>query len=210
MQGSWFISATDTGVGKTFVANLLIKEAAKTIPEQEIAYYKPIQCGEDTDMDYIQRQNPRINVYCTYNLKHPSAPDFAAKLEGIEISTQKIKHDFEAIRSKHQFVIVEGAGGLAVPLNDKELISDLIVGLGIPLLLVLRPDLGTINHTSLSVEHARARGINIKALIIAESTLPDAYPDAKFKDEQQAAVSAAISRQTGLPAFKISSLYIPK
>lgn len=161
-----FVSATDTNVGKTFFAAELIKYLIhnQKFKVNEIAYYKPIQCGYPTDYDWVRERCPGIEVYYSYCFKEPASPNFAAKLENIEIDLKKIQKDFIEIQKKHRFVIVEGAGGLAVPINGQALIVDITKTLNLPLILVTRRDLGTINHTLLSVSFARNMGISIKGL----------------------------------------------
>ena len=139
----------------------------------EIAYYKPVQCGKPSDIDWIQSQQPELATYNSYDLAFPASPDYSSSLENIEISLNKIKADFEQIKNKYQFIVVEGAGGLAVPLNSQDLVSDIARVLALPIVLVIRPDLGTINHSLLSIEHARARDLEILGLMIAQSRQPD-------------------------------------
>ncbi len=168
-----FISATDTGVGKTFYSVKILKDLlASGYKLKELAYYKPIQCGDDKDYDIVVKDINGIATYCSYDLHYPASPHYAAAKENIEIKLEKIRDDFKEINSKHKFVIVEGAGGLAVPLNKNgDLVSDIIRVLDLPLVLIIRPKLGTINHSLLSIEHARAKGLDIQGIIVSEMDL---------------------------------------
>lgn len=174
---SLFITSTDTGIGKTFFASVLIKEILekKLFKAEEIAYFKPIQCGREfrneefaTDYDCISRENPEIAVFNSYFLGYPAAPNLAAKLENITIDIKKIKEDFKNLKKQFKFIIVEGAGGLAVPITDDYWISDLAKDLNLPIVLVIRTALGTINHSLLSIEHARNKKLEIAGIQVSD------------------------------------------
>ena len=173
MSQNLFISATDTGVGKTFHSVKILKELlASGYKIEELAYYKPIQCGDSKDYKVITQDLGNIATYCSYDLHYPASPHYAAEKEGIVISLEKIRNDYQEIAVKHKIVLVEGAGGLAVPLNSYgDLVSDIPRVLGLPVLLIIRPNLGTINHSLLSIEHARAKGLTILGIIVSELAL---------------------------------------
>jgi len=159
MPSSIFISATDTDVGKTYTSIAILRQLIDS--GLEPAYYKPVQCGKPGDIEAVTAALPQLAVYNSYDLDYPAAPSFAAEQEGMGIDISRFIDDFKKIQSKHQLVIVEGAGGLAVPITGSYLVSDLVKDLELPLVLVTRPNLGTINHTLLSIEHARAKGIDL-------------------------------------------------
>lgn len=165
-----FISATDTGVGKTFYCKEIIRYflANSIYQAKELAYYKPIQCGPDKDYKQISESLPEIKTYCSYDLQTPASPNFAAKIENIEINLGKIQEDFDDIKKKHKFIVVEGAGGLKVPLNDKDIVSDLAKVLNLPTVLIIRPNLGTINHSLLSIEHLQNHNLQLEGIVIAD------------------------------------------
>lgn len=196
MHKKLFISATGTDVGKTFFSNLILKKLLKT--GKDAAYYKPIQCGFPTDIELIKSSHPHAATYNSYTLKTPCSPDYAALLESIEISTEKILADYKKFSEKHEYLIVEGAGGLAVPYSKSELISDLVSKLELPLILVISPRLGTINHSLLSIEHARSKNINILGLLVA-------YFD-QISDIEKAAIES-ISRISGLGIINLEDLF---
>lgn len=165
-------------MGKTFFSNLIIKSALQTFSADQIAYYKPIQCGKEfsgeingyeADFEYIKRHNPGIAVYNSYFLSQPAAPIIAANSGGekIDIDLSKIEDDFKKIKSQHKFVIVEGAGGLVVPIKENFLVSDLIKLLDLPLLLIIGSKLGTINHSLLSIEHAKSKNIELLGFVMS-------------------------------------------
>ncbi|MEX0721314.1 MAG: dethiobiotin synthase [Balneolaceae bacterium] len=155
-----FVSGTDTGIGKTIISAMLMSALDAT-------YWKPIQAGleEETDTEFVQRvaeiPDQRI-ISEQYRLKTPMSPHAAADIDKLEISIQ----DFSLPEFKTKHLIVEGAGGLWVPINWKESVLDLIVHLEIPVLLVARSGLGTLNHTLLSLEALRKRNIAIFGVIL--------------------------------------------
>jgi dethiobiotin synthetase len=166
-----FVTGTDTGVGKTVVSAALawtLKQAGK-----KIIVMKPVQTGTDSggliDIEFVQKvieTNHPLNEVCPYRFPHPLAPSVAASLMGEKIDLEKIKSAFYKLSSTHDTVIVEGAGGLLVPITEDYLMSDLAFDLKLPLIIVSRPSLGTLNHTLLTVESARARRLEILGIII--------------------------------------------
>ncbi len=200
-----FITATDTGVGKTFFSQRLLEEAALHLDRREIAYYKPIQCGKDkkelfgnifyeADYQCIERSCPDIDSYCTYDFAYPASPDYASALENTIIDINKIVEDFKKLEKDYKFIVVEGAGGLAVPINDKELISDIARALALPTLIVSRPVLGTINQTLLSIEHAQNKGLKVHSLIMAEE---NSVSEAMIEEQLKASMES-IERLSGI------------
>lgn len=172
----FFITGTDTGVGKTVItAGLLGTLRKRSIDAIAI---KPVQSGgilrekqvisEDAyfyrvvaDLPYSQRE---LNPIC---LQAALAPAVAAEVEGVTIHMETILDHFHKISAEHQLTLVEGAGGLLVPLVGTEVtVADLAVSMDLPLLVVARPNLGTINHTCLTVAYAKARGLKIAGIII--------------------------------------------
>ena len=154
-----FVAGTDTNVGKTVVAACLVRALSAD-------YWKPVQSGlifsndSATVMQLTGIYTNRIHP-CTYALQAPLAPHEAARREGINISLE----NFNFPQSTNP-IIVEGAGGLLVPLNDNHFIIDLIIKLHLPIILVTRSGLGTINHTLLSLEILRNRGLTVSAVIM--------------------------------------------
>ncbi len=154
----YFITGIDTDIGKTVVAAAFV-EALKA------DYWKPVQAGglEHSDTKVVQEliSNEQSHFFEeTYRLNTPASPHYAAELDGIEI-------DFEAfslpLTSNH--LIVEGAGGLFVPLNKDYLIIDLIQKLNLPVILVSKNYLGSINHSLSSIDALQRRNIPIFGII---------------------------------------------
>jgi dethiobiotin synthetase len=215
LKKSFFISATDTGVGKTFFSVRIINKLidSGSFDKKDLAYFKPVQCGEElskagsrTDFSYVSEQTG-VDVFNSYFFKAPASPHYASSLEAIDISLEKIKDDFDKLTQKYKVVVVEGAGGLAVPLTKDFLVSDLIKTLNLPLLLIARPDLGTINHSLLSIEHARNKELAILGIIFSESN-PDlglsyTISDHEFLEGQRINSKKTILGRTGLQEINL-------
>ncbi len=155
----YFVTGTDTGVGKTVAASWLMLAL-------DGEYWKPVQAGLDgeTDEQAVRRLTglPSARFHeSIYRLKAALSPHEAAGREGITIDTARLK-----LPRHRRPLIVEGAGGLLVPLNAREFMIDLIAGLGLPAVLVARTAQGTINHTLLSLEALRRRRIEIAGVIL--------------------------------------------
>jgi len=154
----FFITGIGTEIGKTIVSAVLTEAL-------EADYWKPIQSGDldNTDSMKIQRwiSNPHTRIHPErYRLNQPLSPHASAALDGVEIKVS----DFELPRTDRA-LIVEGAGGLLVPLSLQETMLDLIEYLQLPVILVVRHYLGSINHTLLSLEVLRSRGIALAGVV---------------------------------------------
>ena len=163
-MSAYFVTGTDTNIGKTFVSGLLCKHF-------NAAYFKPIQSGTatgDDDCKTVQElaELPTTKIFRPiYSYQAPLSPHRAAMLEN-----QVIDFDKLTLPSEHLSpLIVEGAGGIFVPINDKYLMIDLIVKLNLPVILVTCDKLGTINHTLLTIAALRHHKIPIKTVIINQS-----------------------------------------
>lgn len=184
-----FITGTDTGVGKTVVSAVI----ARLLKNKGISVgvMKPVTSGcievggtlvsEDAELlKWASDADGEDADITPYLLREPLAPSVAASLDKIRIEFPTIKAAFDRLVAKHDFVIVEGAGGLMVPLAGGLLIADLVNHLGIPLIVVARPNLGTINHTILTTFCAKQMGIEVAGIIINN------YPNAPDKAEAYA------------------------
>ncbi len=179
-----FISATDTDVGKSYVSKHLISEFLKL--GKKVGYLKPFQSGIEegilSDQKNIEEENPNIEAKTTYETKTPCAPYISAKIDNIKIETKKVKADLLELEKNNDVIIVEGSGGLYVPVDEKKLMIDVIKELNTPLLIVTRPNLGTINHTLMSIECAKNKDIEIVGVVISnypENTKDPAVLSAK-------------------------------
>jgi len=165
-----FITATDTGVGKTYVAAGIAK--ALKAHGYKVGVMKPVASGSDEDARLLIKASATKNdpkLVNPYLFRHPLAPVVAAGLEKRQISIQKILSSYKKLCQQNDFVIAEGIGGLLVPIKKGYLVSDLIQDMDIPAIVIARPNLGTINHTLLTVKHARDKGIKILGVVFNEA-----------------------------------------
>ncbi|CAB3289276.1 ATP-dependent dethiobiotin synthetase BioD [Methanocaldococcus lauensis] len=166
-----FITGTDTGVGKTYVSAILAENLKKM--GVNVGYLKPVETGgrEDTlTLKNVLKNDDNLDLMNPINLKNPLSPNIAFEVENVQLTLDEIKEKimnaYEVLKNKYDFLIVEGAGGVCVPIKENFLMSDLIKFLNLDAVVVSRPNLGTINHTLLTIEHLRNKGINVRGVII--------------------------------------------
>lgn len=158
-----FITGIGTGVGKTLIA-AIVTEALQA------DYWKPVQAGFDDGTDalsvasVISNNNSVIHPEL-YKLKLPASPHIAAREEGIAIDLEKIKDHFDQLETKNSKLVIEGAGGLLVPLNENEFVMDLIKKLNAKIILVSRNYLGSINHSLLTARVCRENNLDVAGWI---------------------------------------------
>lgn len=171
-QNSFFICGTDTGVGKTIITASLA--AALLKKGQPIAVYKPLESGRArSDSNFLKKMSGMqedLNEINTFFFKNPLAPGVAAAIEKKNVSLAAIKKQFKKLENKYGTVLVEGAGGLIVPVWKNKTNLDLIKLLDIPVILVGRLGLGTINHTLLTLEHLKRNKIRVAGVILNQTT----------------------------------------
>jgi dethiobiotin synthetase len=191
-----FVTGTDTGVGKTEIsAGLLAAFKARGL---KVVGMKPVASGciatesglrsEDAlklmaaggiDVEY-EELNP-------FALAEPIAPHIAAGLSGVELKLGRIKRAFEALSERADLVVVEGAGGWRVPLGPSLTMSDLPGALGLPVIMVVGMRLGCLNHSLLTAESVRARGVRLAGWVAN-----DCDADMQARDENIATLAALI------------------
>ena len=162
-----FVTGTDTGVGKTVVAAALLLRYRAQAP---LRYWKPIQTGIEQDDDTAEvgrlgRCEPTDVLSAGVRLPVPVSPHLAARLSGCTIGLQPLVDTLLAEAGQSCW-IVEGAGGTLVPVNDSETIADLMVRLGLPVVVVAKTTLGTINHTLLTIEALRRRALCVAGVVM--------------------------------------------
>ena len=162
-----FITGTGTEIGKTVVAGGLA--AALKQFGTNVGVMKPISSGDTADAQFLkhaaQVDDELVSINPIY-LRHPLAPSVAARIENREIDLRCVETAFAALQEKYDFVIVEGVGGIAVPLRDDFLVVHLIHQLRLPLLIVAQAGLGTLNHTLLTVAFAQQFGLQIAGIVL--------------------------------------------
>ena len=175
MEKGVFVTGSDTGVGKTVIAGAIA--AAMKAHGLNVGVMKPVASGAkeiggklvSEDAVYLKKIIDSTDDDDLVNpvlLKPPLAPTIAASKTGVTIDIEKIWKAYEELTNKHDFVVVEGIGGLMVPIDDTLFVADLVRKMDLPLVIVSRDYLGTINHTLLTVEYARSRNLRIKGIVI--------------------------------------------
>ena len=185
-MAGFFVTGTDTDVGKTVAA-------AWVTLQLDGCYWKPVQSGLSegrTDTEVVHALTgfaPARFLKSRYSLTEPLSPHEAARLDGVTIKLE----DFWLPQIERP-LIIEGAGGVLVPLNGEETMRDLMRHLGLPLIVVARSSLGTINHTLLTLEALRARDLPIAGVIL--NGVPNAANQAAIEKFGKVRILAALPR----------------
>ncbi len=195
-----FVAGTDTGVGKTLVASLL----AFCLQRDGIAVgvMKPVETGTDSPArsdaarlkTSIGCADP-LDLISPYRLPAPLAPLAAAREAGVTIDLARIMAAFKELTARHEFLVVEGVGGVMVPLAEQLDVLNLIERLGLPVLVVGRATLGGVNHALLTIEALRRRRIAIAGMILNR---PTARPASVQERQQQATTVSLLKELSGV------------
>ena len=178
MSKGYFVTATGTDVGKTFVTALLVKKWRDS--GIDAGYYKAALSGAELrdgkwvagDADYVKRVaglSDSQEQLVSYVYKEAVSPHLAARKEGNPVELTKVKADFEAACARHEFIFAEGSGGVICPIrydDQKIFLEDIIKTVNLPVLVVTTAALGSINACVLTVEYARSRGLDVRGLIV--------------------------------------------
>ena len=178
MSKGYFVTATGTDVGKTFVTALLVKKWRDS--GIDAGYYKAALSGAELrdgkwvagDADYVKRVaglSDSQEQLVSYVYKEAVSPHLAARKEGNPVELTKVKADFEAACARHEFIFAEGSGGIICPIrydDQKIFLEDIIKTVNFPILVVTTAALGSINACVLTVEYARSRGLDVRGLIV--------------------------------------------
>jgi dethiobiotin synthetase len=172
-----FVTGTDTGVGKTVVACTILRGLRGR--GLDVGVMKPVETGVGAggplDAKALRAAAGAIDTLeeiCPVALPLAAAPAVAAAEAGIRIELSWLRERFKELAARHEWMVVEGAGGLLVPLSSAATMSDLAAEFELPLVVVTRGRLGTINHTRLTVETARARGLPLAGVVISHADGP--------------------------------------
>ena len=168
-----FITGTDTGVGKTLVAAALARFLGSrglrvgVMKPCETGVTDPGRPGNDAQLlKWAADSSDADELIAPYRLQLPAAPSLAAARENVVIDPERIAEAYREIACDKDLVLVEGAGGLMVPLRGGYLMADLVRRLALPLLVVARPSLGTINHTLLTIFAAKSMDLTVGGFIV--------------------------------------------
>ena len=177
LQKGFFITGTDTTIGKTFISRLLADAFSKTAP---VTYMKPVQTGclrddsgrlQAPDFEYMVQgrivQTAPYETHVPYRFEPACSPHLAARLAEQEISMDVIERCFaEVSKNRTILTIVEGAGGVMVPLGPTGYMIDVIAQLGLPAIVVTTSELGTLNHTLLTIQALRQRSLPLAGVVM--------------------------------------------
>lgn len=174
MPRGLFVTGTDTGVGKTVVSAALLRRYG---PRTTLQYWKPIQTGieQDDDTAEVRRLTAGVRAHLLdqgVRLPRPVSPHLAAALAGTSIDLGDVLAPFAQASGRSAW-IVEGAGGVLVPINRSVLMVDLMAAVALPVLIVSRSTLGTINHTLLTLDSLRARSIPVAGVVMVGELHPE-------------------------------------
>lgn len=164
-----FITATDTGVGKTmatFILGTLLKSRGL-----DVGVMKPVQCGGH-DAAFLKKAlelDDALDVINPCYAPEPLSPHLAFRRAGKKVDIKRIRRSYEALRKRHDVLLIEGAGGLMVPLTNNYYNADLIRDLNAEIIIVSRLGLGTINHTLLTINQAKSHGLKIKGVLFSDT-----------------------------------------
>ena len=171
-KAGFFVTGTDTEVGKTLISGALITHLKKQ--HAVVAGFKPVvagmdliagkMCNEDIlALSRVMTYKPQENYLdvCPYQLATPAAPHLVAKASGIHLDYSVMLNAFNAVRDKSDAIVVEGVGGFKVPFHDDKTSADFAQDIGLPIVLVVGMRLGCINHALLTVEAIQARGLRL-------------------------------------------------
>ncbi len=175
MEKGVFVTGSDTGVGKTVIAGAI----AAVIKTQGLGtgVMKPIATGAKTiggklvseDAGFLKKiidSTDEDDIVNPIRLKPALAPTIAASESDVSIDLDKIWDAYEVLNGKHDFVVVEGIGGLMVPISDTLFVADMVRKIDLALVIVSKHCLGAMNHTLLTLEYAKSKNIRIKGIII--------------------------------------------
>lgn len=193
-----FVTGTDTGVGKTFVSRALL--TAWRGRGLAAGVMKPCETGcegpqdervplDATSLLAAAGSDQSLDEVCPFRFRNPVAPAVAAEMEDGAFSFREALRIFETIRAAHPVTLVEGAGGLLVPFESSRTTADLALEMGLPVLIVARIGLGTINHTGLTVEAARSRGLEVMGVVFNRCESPETHPPGPDEAHNPATVS---------------------
>ena len=176
---TFFVAGTDTGVGKTLVAGGLA--SALRLKGCRVGVMKPVSCGSREDAEFLMACSgvkDDLDLVNPVFFKFPLSPNVAARLEKVKVELEKIKDAFDTLSKKYDTLVIEGCGGLLVPIQDDFYVVDLIPMFKAKTVLVSRSGLGAINHSLLSLEVLKNRGLKpigviFNRLLGGNLTLPE-------------------------------------
>lgn len=208
-MNSLFITGTDTGVGKTVLTAAIVAAARAT--RQDVVPMKPVQTGCDAcpggtlstpDLDWVLSltdidASPEMrSLMCPCRYVAPCSPHLAAAREHRPVQMASILDAYTQLAASHDAVVVEGAGGILVPLTESETMRDLARALGLEVVVAARPGLGTLNHTLLTIDALQSADIPVRAVVFVQST---SDPLSFIEDDNR----ETIAQRSGVPVLEV-------
>jgi dethiobiotin synthase len=199
MTKGFFVTGIDTGVGKSVVTAALLRSLAR---RGRVLGVKAVQSGCECrggewfapDLELYEKAvadlDPRPELFCPWRLESPCSPHLAARLQGVTIDLESLVRDIAGRRQGCDWLVVEGAGGLLVPIQGDKTMLDLAGMLGLPLLLVADNRLGMINHVLLTLAAIRQAGLPLAGVVINNSTAPQGDLDEAMRQDNRETVAA--------------------
>ncbi len=167
-MSDFFITGTDTEIGKTYVTCALLRDLRRR--GIRAMGCKPVACGDRTDpramREAVDEPSLSLDLINPFFLRAATAPLIAAEFEGVELSAQKLAEGCRPLRAQYSPVLVEGAGGWEAPLAPGQSMADLAQELNLPIILVVGNKLGAVNHAVLTVQSIRARGLTCRSIVL--------------------------------------------
>jgi len=200
-MAGYFITGTDTGVGKTVVTAALAALYRKH--GWDVGVMKPFETGIDpkhgspSDARLLREISGTQDAWdeiAPYRFKTPASPLYAAQVEGISIERPRVLAAFQNLAHRHQTMLVEGAGGIEVPIAKNYRMSDLILDLGLPVILVARTRVGALNHIFLTLELAKQKGIAVAGVLF------NSLDDCEASEVEQASATL-VAESTDCPVL---------
>jgi dethiobiotin synthetase len=176
----YFITGTDTGIGKTTVTCALAAALAER--GNRVGVMKPVETGCEVDslgnfvaadavrLKYFSRCAEPLDRVCPVRLRDPLAPSIAARREGMRIDLEALRDELQSMASNHDVTLVEGAGGLLVPVSDGVTFADVARDWGLPLVVVVGNRLGALNHAQLTMRCARQENLSVVGYVVNSLT----------------------------------------
>ena len=189
-MNSFFVTGTDTDVGKTCVSSAIAKHLHDI--DVDVGVMKPFASGYKTSANYVSEDveilikysevTDPIDLVNPYYFEIPTSPYDACKQLNLEIDISKVIESYKQLTSIHDVVIVEGIGGIMTPISKNYFVSDLISDLQLESIIVTGSKIGTVNHLMLTYEHARQKNLKLKGFLVNQN-VPDGYELSNLKHQ---------------------------
>jgi dethiobiotin synthetase len=209
---NFFVTGTDTGVGKTFFTALLVRELRAA--GIDAAGFKPVACGSWEDVDALVEAGGGVETRpatCPFHFSMPASPLAASWAEGRTVDIDRILSAYADLAARHAMVVVEGVGGWLVPITAEFSVADLAAHLGLPVVVVIKNRLGAINHTLLTLDSIAQHGLECAGLVLNHIDLTDdpAAHSNRSTFEMLPAARILCELVTGQSSLHLPSLALP-